>query len=146
MRAALAVLIALLAGLILLAYENDNFLFVEQHETTTGNDNGLIIGMDRNQVLAVVKALGAQVISATPCPKFRVSEANIVDLPVFEGLEGIRVTSPSAFVDIYFADKQVSRIAHGPRIDLMPITNIGDDMNLSLIHISEPTRQAEISY
>jgi len=104
---------------------------VEQREVTAGEYNGLVIGMDRGRTLEAAKALGAQVISVTPCNTFRVSAGSSSSLPSLTGLEGIRLTdSESHFEDIYFADGKVSRIAHTPGTDLLAGVGVGDDIDV----------------
>jgi hypothetical protein len=104
-------------------------MFVEQHELTAGSLNGLAIGMTRDQVLGVAKTLGAHVISATPCMKFRISASAASSLPSPSDLEGVRITdSQYHFQDIYFASGKISRIARTPRTDLVPGIAVGDNI------------------
>lgn len=108
-------------------------IFVEIHEVTNGDINGLVIGMPISQVLKVAKGLGAKTITPVPCLKFGVSGADPNNLPPLAELEGVRVTnSQGAFADIYFANGFVSRIVHTPRIHFMTATTVGDP--LSRVH------------
>jgi hypothetical protein len=118
--------IALIA-VAMVACGGDNPLLVEQREIRTGNFNGLAIGMNREQALAVAKKLGAYMVSAIPCQRFRISKDNATELPSLSGLDGIRVTNRrDLFADIYFGDGQVSKITRSPTTDLMATTGIGD--------------------
>jgi len=106
-------------------------MFVEQRSITQGQFNGLSIGMDRAQTLAVVKKLGVHVISPTPCDLFRISKANAAELPSLRGVDGVRITDrQSHFMDIYLSGGRVSKIAQTPESDIIASTSVGNDENV----------------
>jgi hypothetical protein len=114
--------------LVLIACGSENSALVEQREVTAGEYNGLVIGADKDHTLEAVKALGAQVISATPCDPFRVALGSSDSLSL-GNLEGIRVTDPkSHFEDIYFKDGKVLRRTHTPGTELVAGIADGDDV------------------
>jgi hypothetical protein len=115
-------------GLFLLMACGSGNALVEQREVTAGEYNGLVIGADKDRTLKAVQALGAQVISATPCDSFRVPLGSSSSLSL-GNLEGIRITdSESHFEDIYFKDGKVSRSAHTPGKDLVAGIAVADDL------------------
>ena len=100
--------------------------FVEQHEVTTGSFNGLTIGMSRHDTLAVATRLGAKVISPIPCIPFRISKANLAQMPVFRGVDGIRITyAQSAFENVYFSGGSVSSVERSPGASDLPPISVG---------------------
>jgi hypothetical protein len=113
--------LGLLSLLVLAACSKGTSPFVEQHEITTGRFNGLAIGMSRAQTLGVVKTLGAHVISATPCLKFRIPAGAARSMPSPPDFEGVRLTDrQNHFQDLYFTNGKVTRIAHTAGIQLVP--------------------------
>jgi hypothetical protein len=103
-------------------------MFVEQRALTQGQFNDLSIGMDRAQTLAVVKKLGAHVISPTPCDHFRISKANAAELPSLGSVDGVRITDrQSHLMDIYLSGGRVSKIVQTPGSEIIASSRVGDD-------------------
>jgi hypothetical protein len=117
----------MLAAICFSACGANDSMFVEQKEIKQGSLNGFVIGMDHAQVLTVARNLGARVISPTVCNAFQISKINSAELPALQTIEGIRVTnSQNQFMDIFFLDGRVSKIAQTPGSNIIGGISVGD--------------------
>jgi hypothetical protein len=126
MRSSLAGLIAFVA---LTACGSNGPPLVEEHETTSGQFQGFEIGMNMGQAFSNARNLGATLIAPIPCQHFRVSSENIDELPPLGDSEGVRITDfKGAYVDLYFADQHVLRVASSPSVPFVVPISVGDDV------------------
>ena len=100
---------------------------VEERTITSGQFQGLEIGMNGAQVAVAAQRLGGTVISAIACRPFRISTGSTEPLPSFELLEGIRLTdAENHYEDIYFFAGKVIRVDHSPYVELVDDVSTGE--------------------